>query len=200
MINLLVATLLAAGARAAVVPPDARCIKAGDHTEAIPAYDPMGRTCPSAGLGDAASFAAAWDKLVAKMRTGKVMPVADGEVQQAVARGNPRAETLDMEGHWGDISYVQMRPHGARLIPVAAFIVTYRSQQVRDMLSATRMDFQTDGRGRLHAVHVWHGIRLPGAPAMAWSQGPVSTINQESMLEGLWSLRFRQLVESWAAD
>lgn len=200
--RLLMTLLLSAPAFASTVPADSPCIRIGDHTEAIPSFDPMGRLCSKPELADPAAFDAAWDKVLAKVRAGggKLMPVSGGEVQQALGRGNVRAETLDDAGHWGDIAYVQMKPNGARHIPVATFLVTYRAQRVRDMLMATRMDFQTDGFGRLHAVHVWHGVRLPGAPGMAWSQGPISTINQESMLEGLWTLRFRQLVGSWAAD
>lgn len=195
--RLLLALLAAAPSHAEVVSPDAPCVNVGDNTEKIPEFDPLTRTCPRAELGDVASFAKAWDRILAKVKDAKPLPVGD-EFQLAVGRGNVRAETLSEAAHWGDIAYIQMKTQGARKIPVAGFLVTTRAVKVRDMLTATRMDFQTDGFGHLRAVHVWHGIKLPGAPGMAWSQGPVSTINQDSMLEGLWSLRFRQLVRSWA--
>ncbi len=195
----LVLALFAVPARAAVVPADAPCVNFGDHTDRIPELDPMIRTCASAPLEDPAAFSAAWDKVLAKVREGggALMPVEDGEVQQGRGRGNVVSATLDETRHWGDVAYVQMK---ADRRPRAAFLVTYRAVRTGDMLSATRVDFQTAGDGRLLAVHVWHGVKLAGAPAMAWSQGPVTTYNQQAMLDGWWTLRFRQLVASWAAD
>ena len=182
----------------------------GDHTERVPSFDPFFRACTTDALSDAASFSSAWRALIAGVRSGggPLMPVtgdpfSQGEFQQAIGRGNAKAETLDAKSHWGDLAYVQLKPEQGGLSPVAVFLVTYRSAASPDpngaFLSATRIDFQADGQGRLSAVHIWSGVRLPRAPAMAWSNGPVTTINEPGQLEGLWQLRFHQLVSSWAA-
>ena len=192
-------SILVVPARAAVVPQDSPCINIGDHTEAIPEFDPMTRLCRTAELEDAASFAAAWDKLFAKVRQAGTVRLPNGEYQRVLGRGEMFSHSLDEAKHWGDVNYVQYRDDPDGPVPLVAYLVTYRAMRVRDMLSATRMDFQAGADGRLHAVHVWHGVKLPGAPAMAWSQGPVMTVNQQSMLDGLWTLRFRQLVHSWTS-
>ncbi|MBI4348988.1 MAG: hypothetical protein HY553_19275 [Elusimicrobia bacterium] len=199
MTRLLLVALLTVPARGAVAPPDAPCVGFGDHTDAIPDSDPLYKTCRSAPLEDPAAFSSAWDRLLAKVREagGPAIPVEGGELQRGRGRGQTAPASLDEARHWGDVVYVQARA-SAPDRPVAVFLVTYRATRVGDMLTATRVDFQSGGGGDLRAVHVWHGVKLAGAPSMAWSQGPVSTYNQASMLDGWWTIRYRQLVASWA--
>lgn len=133
---------------------------------------------------------------------GDIFNPAKNELQKAISRGTIDKESLDETRHWGDAVWLQIRPENGGMRPTALFAVTYRTYKIPERdgftLMATRVDFTADGAGKLNSVQFWSGIKLRGAPSMAWSPGPSRMISDPQSLEGLWGRRWHQLVRSWA--
>lgn len=192
----------------AAEPISAPCTEYGKHEEKIPAWrlPPLENTCKDDPLKDEAAVKAAFDRLVAKIRAEdgrEPVPARDpfggSHYELAIGRGNVKWETLDFARHWGDVAVLHLRkkPDGS-FEPLGGRLATARANRMRGAdIDARRVEFDMGPNGELRAAHIFSGLRMAEFNRMSWL-GPTDSPNRDQDLRGWWTIRYHQLLVSWA--
>jgi hypothetical protein len=191
---------------------DIKCIAYGKHTEKLPVF--MSRhnllyvTCREDPYTESQALEA-WQRLVRKIQEapGKGVAVGDG-YRKGIGRGNLDWKTLDADRHWGDLVFLGWKDSKGKTIVTETIAVTYRAEQMPyaapGELNGVRVDFGIDGYGRLWYVMEYDGSRFNGRKDFCWGEmcygGPWNSPNTSGELQGLWTIRWHQLLKSWVDE
>lgn len=177
-----------------------RCLPYGQHTQAIPTFDPLGAGCMVDPLDSADAVKAAWDVVKARLDAqGKVVYDDGEELQKGLGQGQLDFRKLDEDNHWGDLAYLYLKRKDNAVIPTTAFFVTYRAHKVvgygSPYIGAERYDFQCDSEGKLISVVERDALKFD--KDIMW--GPDLQVKADlNNMSGFWVIRWHQLLKAWA--
>lgn len=198
-------------------PEEHPCIEYGTHTDRAPTWrlDPLHNTCLVDPLKDPAALEAAFDKVMAKVRTedtrppfgpyDDIFPRGSVSYKKGILRGAARPGLIDYSSHWADAAEVRLKidKAGAFMV-VGGALKTVRANRVpgreEDQLDGYRVDCYFGSAGALSSVDVYRGLRMVGSKEMSWYGPTTEGGNRREDLEGPWSIRCHQLLKHWADE